>query len=98
MPIVPGSLEGAGGGAAEADTGTVRWSGSLAAGGSASLTYQLAVPEDLVEWPAYSVAFLEDRKGSEWERAEWLRVQPVWQYFPLLILGTPAPAEGFRSQ
>jgi hypothetical protein len=92
--IVSGSLGWVGEGTAEATTGTVRWSGPLAAGGSVSLTYQLVAPESLVEWPAYSVAFLEDREGGRWERAEWLRVEPLQQYFPLVFHRGPEPAQG----
>lgn len=86
---VPGSLTWAGGGAAEALTGTVRWTGPLSAGGQVSLTYRLTLPTNPVHPPLYSVAFLEDGTGGAWERATWSEIEPLRRYFPLIFRNSP---------
>ena len=87
--FVPGSLAWTGGGAAEALTGTVRWSGPLSAGGQVSLTYRLTLPTNPVHPPLYSVAFLEDGAGGEWERAAWSEIEPLRRYLPLIFRNSP---------
>jgi len=89
VTFVPGSLAWAGGGAAEGLTGTVRWTGPLSAQGQVSLTYGLTLPTSPVHPPLYSVAFVEDGMGGEWERGVWLEIEPLRWYFPLIFRDGP---------
>ena len=83
-PLVPRSLVWADVGAAEALSGTVRWSGALSAGSQVTLTYQLTLPTDPVHPPLYSVVFLEDGLGGAWERTTWLLLEPFEAYLPFV--------------
>jgi len=88
--VVSGSLAWTGGGAAEALTGTVRWSGPVSAGGWASVTYRLAMPASPVRTSLYSVALLEDGVGEAWERPTWVLLEPYWSCLPVVMrVGTP---------
>ncbi|MDY7078689.1 MAG: S8 family serine peptidase [Chloroflexota bacterium] len=83
--LITGSLAWTDGGTVEIPTGTVRWTGPLSAGGQVTLAYQIALPTDPVHNLLYSVAFLEDNTGGEWERATWLLVEPLRCYLPLVL-------------
>ncbi len=81
--LVPDSLVWMGGGTTEVLTETVRWNGSLSAGGRVTLTYWLTLPTNPIHPPLYSVAFLEDGTGGTWERATWLLLKPWRAYLPV---------------
>jgi len=81
---VPGSMAWRSGSVAEVLTGAAYWAGPLSAGEQVTLTYQLALPTNLVHLPLYSVAFLDDGMGGTWERAAWINLAPWQMYFPLV--------------
>jgi len=81
---VPGSLAWRSGGVAEVLNGAAYWAGPLSAGEQVTLTYQLALPTDLIHLPLYSVAFLDDGMGGAWERSAWINLAP-WQMYLLLV-------------
>ena len=83
--VVSGSLAWTGGGAAQALTGTVRWSGPVSAGGWASVTYRLALPVSAVRTSLYGVALLEDGTGEAWERPTWVLLEPYGFYLPVVM-------------
>ncbi|MCP4539597.1 MAG: S8 family serine peptidase [Chloroflexi bacterium] len=66
-------------------TGTIEWTGPLAANDQITLTYQITIPTNPIHLPLYNAAFLEDGAGGAWERAIWLIVNPFRCYLPLVL-------------
>jgi uncharacterized repeat protein (TIGR01451 family) len=81
--LISGSLASPGWGTAETLPDGVRWTGPLSTGRRITLTYRLTMPLALSPRPLYSVVFLEDGLGGEWERATWLHVAPWELILPL---------------
>ncbi len=69
-------------------TNTLRWTGTLTASAQVTVTYQLALPSDLMS-PAYNVALLEDGTGGTWERSTWMVVDIKRIYLPAVHRNTP---------
>ncbi len=77
--IVSGSVAYASG-AASYLSGTIRWGGSISAGASITLSYQMSGPQVFVY---YADAVLSD--GSDvWQTGNWLTVQPYQSYLPIV--------------
>ncbi|MBN1812257.1 MAG: carboxypeptidase regulatory-like domain-containing protein, partial [Anaerolineae bacterium] len=70
-------------------TNTLRWTGTLTAGGRVTVTYRLALPTDPTTLAVYNVAFLEDGTGEMWERAMWVLLAPRRYHFPLVFRNGP---------
>jgi uncharacterized repeat protein (TIGR01451 family) len=70
-------------------TNTLRWTGTLTAGAQVTVTYQLALPSDLMSPAYYNVALLEDGTGGAWERSTWIVVDIKRIYLPAVLRNTP---------
>jgi uncharacterized repeat protein (TIGR01451 family) len=69
-------------------TNILRWTGTSTASAQVTVTYQLALPSDLMP-PAYNVALLEDGTGGMWERSTWIVVDIKKIYLPTVQRNTP---------
>jgi uncharacterized repeat protein (TIGR01451 family) len=89
VALAPGSLAWRGGGGAGVlpGMGGLYWTGTLTAGHRVTVSYQLTMPAALAHPPLYSMAFIEDGVGGEWERFTWLGIEPLRRYLPLVLRG-----------
>lgn len=94
--LMKDTLSGGGDGTIEVTTSTVRWSGSISAGRSINLSYQLKLPHDIAHPPLYSVAFLGDGTGGAWERPAWVVINPYRVYLPMVMRGAGTGKEENR--
>ncbi len=80
--IVSGSLA-YDSGAASYLSGTIRWNGSISAGESITLSYQMSGPLVFSNHVYYASAVLSD--GSDvWQAGNWLTVRPYQIYLPIV--------------
>lgn len=62
----------------------VRWSGTVSAGASVTVAWEMSLPSALSPTPFYGVAFLENGAERRWERPAWLWVSPWRLYLPIV--------------
>lgn len=80
--MLSGSLQSSVGAATEV-SGTIRWDGAIAAGGSFTLTYRMSVPAILNDRLYFGGALLDD--GLSLTHASvWLTARPLRFYLPLV--------------
>ncbi|HZY43734.1 MAG TPA: S8 family serine peptidase [Anaerolineae bacterium] len=83
--IVSGSLAYDSGSASYL-SGTIRWNGSISAGQSITLSYQMSGPLVFSDHVYYAGAVMSD--GSDvWQAGNWLTVQPYQSYLPIVRKG-----------
>jgi hypothetical protein len=64
---------------------TIYWSGLLVTGGTATLRFELDLPQGPIRRTLYGVTFLEDGVGGTWERPAWVDVHPWQAYLPVVM-------------
>jgi uncharacterized repeat protein (TIGR01451 family) len=72
-------------GSAQWQSETIYWSGLLVRGGTATLRFELDLPQDPVARTLYGVTFLEDGAGLTLERPAWIDIHPWPAYLPVVM-------------
>ena len=89
MELVPSSASSGGVGVVlETDNG-VAWEGLTGVGGAVTITYRASAPPEVRHGWVYNQVFVEDGTGGEWERGDWLEIEPLRRYFPLIFKNGP---------